>query len=385
MIQVKLLDICDVYQPQTISTKQFVKDGKYLVYGANGVIGRYSKYNHKDSEVVMGCRGACGAIHISLPYSWINGNAMVIHPNGKMPLSKKYLQYFMIFANKDSIISGTAQPQITRQNMKDFTIPICSVESQERIVSRIEELFSELDNGVETLKKTKEQLAVYRQAVLKEAFEGTLTHTKPYSIEKLRTFIETPRYGTSKKCSSDIIENGIAVYRIPNIDHGIGRISHDDLKYAVFSKDELEGIKLRIDDILIIRSNGSASLVGRAAMVCDNDINGTFAGYLMRLRIKNTCQLNPRFLLLFLQSSSARVYIERVAKSTSGVHNINSKEVSDLNIPLFTYDEQRDIIRAIESRLSVCDSIEKTIDIALQQAEVMRQSILKKAFEGGLK
>ena len=77
----KLGEVCEIYQPQTISTEMLVPDGEYLVYGANGIIGRYDKYNHIESEVLLTCRGAtCGSINVSVPYSWINGNAMVIHP-----------------------------------------------------------------------------------------------------------------------------------------------------------------------------------------------------------------------------------------------------------------------------------------------------------------
>ena len=211
-----------------------------------------------------------------------------------------------------------------------------------------------------------------------------MTASGPEKIVRLGDYIETPRYGTSKKCSYDDGRDRTAVYRIPNIEHKNGRISHDDIKYAQFTESELDGIRLRQGDILIIRSNGSVSLVGRAAMVCDTDTMGTFAGYLMRLRIIESEKMLPKFLLLYLQSHQARIYIENKAKSTSGVHNINSTEISDLHLPLYDLDTQYAIIEAIESRLSVCDSIEQTVDTALQQAEAMRQSILKDAFEGRL-
>lgn len=220
------------------------------------------------------------------------------------------------------------------QQYSKIRVSIPPIPEQECIVARIEELFSQLDAGVETLKKTKAQLVVYRQAVLKEAFEGRLTASGPEKIVRLGDYIETPRYGTSKKCSYDDGRDRTAVYRIPNIEHKNGRISHDDIKYAQFTESELDGIRLQQGDILIIRSNGSVSLVGRAAMVCDADITGTFAGYLMRLRISEPETLLPKFLLLFLQSHQARIYIENKAKSTSGVHNINSTEISDLQIPV---------------------------------------------------
>ena len=300
-------------------------------------------------------------------------------------VTTKYMFFYMAMMKSELISKGKGgtQKNISQTVLNSLEVIVPPLPEQERIVARIEELFSQLDAGVETLKKTKAQLAVYRQAVLKEAFEGRLTASGPEKIVRLGDYIETPRYGTAKKCSYDDGRDRTAVYRIPNIEHKNGRISHDDIKYAQFTESELDGIRLQQGDILIIRSNGSVSLVGRAAMVCDADITGTFAGYLMRLRISEPETLLPKFLLLFLQSHQARIYIENKAKSTSGVHNINSTEISDLQMPLYDPDTQYAIIEAIESRLSVCDSIEQTVDTALQQAEAMRQSILKKAFEGG--
>ncbi len=172
MKQENLLSICNIYQPKTIAAKS-LKGGPFPVYGANGIIGYHTEYNHQNAELVMGCRGSCGALHITLPRSWINGNAMVVHPKEGTNLDVKFLYYSLLSKDLRTVITGTANPQITRQNLKDFTVSICEFEEQTRIVSRIEEMFSQLDAGVETLKKIKAQLAVYRQAVLKEAFENS--------------------------------------------------------------------------------------------------------------------------------------------------------------------------------------------------------------------
>lgn len=301
-------------------------------------------------------------------------------------VTTKFMFYYMAFMKSELISKGKGgtQKNISQAVLNSLYVVVPPLSEQERIVARIEELFSQLDAGVKTLKKTKAQLAVYRQAVLKEAFEGRMTNSAPISTMQLCSLIEKPRYGTSKKCDYDYGVDKTQVYRIPNIEYSTGRINHEDIKYARFTDSELEGIRLKLGDILIIRSNGSASLVGRAAMVNEIDTKGTFAGYLMRLRINDSTMLLPKFLLMFLQSHQARVFIENKAKSTSGVHNINSTEISELKVPLFSIENQYEIINAIESRLSVCDSIEKTVDAALQQAEAMRQSILKKAFEGVL-
>ena len=306
-----------------------------------------------------------------------------IFKNDKVDL--KYLYYYLLFSRPNLVKQGQggAQPNISQTILKKLMVPYpVDLGEQQRIVARIEELFSQLDDAEATLQKTKAQLALYRQAVLKEAFDGRLTGSAPEASARLGDYIETPRYGTSKKCNYECESDRSAVYRIPNINYTTGRISHNDIKYAQFSTNELNGILLQQGDILIIRSNGSVSLVGRAAMVCNTDTAGTFAGYLMRLRIMDTGKLLPKYLLLYLGSHQARIYIENKAKSTSGVHNINSTEISDLRFPLYDKVTQYEIIEAVESRLSVCDNIEQTVDLAFQRAEAMRQSILKNVFEG---
>lgn len=315
---------------------------------------------------------------IAFPFAPGADGIKVLQP--KKAILPKYLYYgtqYLTFRIEDK---GYAR-HYQHLEKKELIVP--SLSEQEQIVARIEELFSKLDKGVETLQTIKQQLAVYRQAVLKEAFEGQLTKTSPLKRDSLLHYIEKPRYGISKKCSYECADTDTPVYRIPNIEWSIGRIDHEDMKYAHFSDKEVEGVRLKKDDILIIRSNGSVSLVGRAALVSQKDTCGSFAGYLMRIRVTKPDALIPKFLLLYLNSNQARVYIENKAKSTSGVNNINSDEISQLPIPLFSHQEQVAIIDEIESRLSVCDSIEQTVDAVLAQAEALRQSILKKAFEGG--
>ena len=134
----KLGDVCDLYQPKTISTDMLVIDGKYLVYGANGIIGRYNEYNHERPEVLMTCRGAtCGSINISEPFSWINGNAMVVHPK-QNNLKQSYLKYLLQSIDLSCVITGAAQPQITRQSLKPVKVVVPPIAEQEKIVAELD-------------------------------------------------------------------------------------------------------------------------------------------------------------------------------------------------------------------------------------------------------
>ena len=362
----------------------YISDESPCFYPANSKED-ISKYILRENDFLISLTGNVGRVAILtadfLPAA-LNQRVSCIRIK-KDNILPKFLFYYFLRKQfqKDCINAsqGVAQLNLSTKWLEQYPIPVLGLDDQKRVVAKIEELFSELDNGVETLKKTKQQLAVYRQAVLKEAFDRAGTTCVP-----LNQLVEKPRYGTSKKCSYDINDFSVPVYRIPNINYSYGTIDHTDLKYATFIQDEIDSLRLCIGDILIIRSNGSISLVGRSAIVTGKDINGLFAGYLMRIRIKDKMTILPQYLNFFLNTHSARYQIEQMAKSTSGVNNINSDEICRIKIPVCSVDLQKDIIQEVERRLSVCDSIEKTVDTALQQAEAMRQSILKKAFEGEL-
>jgi len=134
---VELGEVCEIYQPKTITSKEIKQTGKYKVFGANGVIGFYDMFNHEDAEVLITCRGAtCGTVNMSEPKSWITGNAMVVKP--KDNLDKNFLFYFLRNTNLKSVISGSAQPQITRASLSPFKIPLPPIEVQKEIVEQIE-------------------------------------------------------------------------------------------------------------------------------------------------------------------------------------------------------------------------------------------------------
>ena len=178
----KLGEICDIYQPKTLSSNMLLPDGKYAVYGANGIIGRYDKYNHESSEVLMTCRGAtCGTINVSEPFSWINGNAMVIHPQSD-ELNKAYLVYVIKGIDLSNVITGAAQPQITRQSLSPTKIPIPPIAEQERIVAELDLL-----SGI--IEKKKEQLKAYdqlAQSIFYTMFGDPIDNPKGWETMKLR-------------------------------------------------------------------------------------------------------------------------------------------------------------------------------------------------------
>ena len=124
-------EFADLYQPKTISDKEMIDDGEYLVYGANGIIGRYSEYNHEDSMVTISCRGNCGIINVTRPYSWITGNSMVVKPKDDI-YNIDYISNLLLSLSISSVITGSVQKQLTRTSLVPLKIIIPNKEIIEK-------------------------------------------------------------------------------------------------------------------------------------------------------------------------------------------------------------------------------------------------------------
>ena len=127
--------VADIYQPQTIPTSWLNDALQYPVYGANGVIGKYSEYNHENSQICIACRGnTCGTVNYSEPKSWITGNAMVINTD-RYDVNKRFLFHQLCTVNYSTIISGSGQPQIVRAPLEKMKIWFPDEDVQERIAT----------------------------------------------------------------------------------------------------------------------------------------------------------------------------------------------------------------------------------------------------------
>jgi type I restriction enzyme, S subunit len=333
--------------------------------------------------------------------------------------------------------SGTTRQRISRSNLAILEIPVPPIAEQQRIVSAIEQQFTRLDAGVAALRRAQAKLKRYRAAVLKAAVEGKLTEewraehptTEPASIllerilKERRARWETDlkakgkdllkvkyvepakpdmenlpeltegwcwatvgqavlrsEYGTSVKCDYGV--QGIPVLRIPNI--AAGEIDLSDMKYCTKPININEDDSLQIGDLLVCRTNGSISLIGKTALVrVPLEPYHTFASYLLRFRLFET-KILPKWLHLFLSSPQGRAFIERNAASSAGQHNISLTLIHGMEFPVPPLAEQEQIVAEVEQRLSVVDQLEWIVEANLKRAERLRQSILQQAFAGRL-
>ncbi len=302
-------------------------------------------------------------------------------------LCNEFLLY-LLYALKPKILEdayGGAQPNISTGKIEEMEIPLPPLAEQHRIVAKIEELFSELDKGIETLKTAQQQLKVYRQAVLKYAFEGKLTNPDvkegelPEGWEE-RTIGDVASVGTGAtplKGNKDYYIGG----KIPWVTSGA--LNDEFVKkasdFVTVKAIKETNLSIYNKGTLLVAMYGEGKTRGKCSeLLIEACTNQAVAAIYFD---KHDERIKP-FLKYFLLKN----YTEIRKLAAGGVQpNLNLGIIKSTRFPMpLSLEEQNMIVQKIEARLTVCDKIEENIEQGLQQAEALRQSILKKAFEGKL-
>ena len=359
-------------------------------------------------------------------------------------ISHFLLRHDLRRAAQRKMTGGVGQMRVPASFLEAVTVPVPPTAEQERISDALDEMLTDLDAGVEALKRAKAKLKLYRASVLRAAVTGDLTagwravHPKlePASVllerilrdrrrlweeKQLAKFQSSGRtpppnwrakykepslpilaslpelpttwswatleqlawdsgYGTSTKCSAT--NEGLPVLRIPNISRGSLDIS--DLKFAPGTYSEPSEELVTRGDLLIIRTNGSRMLIGRGAVLKESpDRDYSYASYLIRFRlVPDSALLN--WISLVWQSTLTRQWIEKRAATSAGQYNISLAVLASLPIPLPPAEEQEFIAELLDDQLSVSDHLHEDIDGKLKGLNGLRQATLKVAFEGSL-
>ena len=448
-VECKLGELFNITYGKQLPIKKLKENG-YPVFGANGIIGNYSDYKYEHKQVLISCRGAAsGTINMSPPKCFVTNNSLIIETDESRNIYKKFLLFMLMGANRSKIISGTAQPQVTINNANTLKLNVTSLPIQRAIVAKIEELFSSLDSGIADLTKAQKQLVVYRQAVLKKAFEGELTkewREKQFNLPTAEELLEQikeerERYyeqqledwkkavevweenGKLKRKPSkpralktveeftrnEILEFDTLPYiwkwiKLGNIfqvfigstpsrnkseywqNGSISWVSSGEVAFkAIFQTKEkitikgLENTSTTVHPIgtVMLAMIGEGKTRGQAAIL---EIEACHNQNTAAIRVSEV-GYEPKFLFHYLFFKYEK---NRRVGSGNNQKALNQGRIMDFDYPLCSPQEQHQIVREIESRLSVCDKVEENIAESLEKAKALRQSILKKAFEGKL-
>lgn len=379
----KLKDCCTIIAGQSPESKYYNTDGVGVPFFQGKAdfgelyptirvyCSQPTKIAEKD-DILLSVRAPVGPTNLSPGRVCIGRGLAAIRPSSDINL--RYLLYYFRFfeARLSAKGTGTTFKAITQATIKNLDVPVPPLPDQERIVSHIEELFSQLDASVAELKTAKERLKVYRQAVYASIYKD-LSNMHP-----ITEFFDITS-GLTKNSKRNDMSIKMPYLRVANVyyDH----LDLTEIKEIGVLEREIEPCLLKANDLLFVEGNGSKSQIGRVAIWDRSIPDCLHQNHLIKGRPLGN--MLPKFALYYLISQDGRKQIVDVAKSTSGLYTLSINKVKDLMIPYCDLTQQRQLLTAIDERLSTCDSIEKTVDATLQQAQALRQSILKKAFEGG--
>ena len=326
---------------------------------------------------------------------------------------------------------ATAQKNINLATLENLAIPLPPLAEQTRIVEALETLFTQLDAGVQALKRSQANLQRYRAAVLKAACEGTLVAQDPNDepASQLLTRILAERYarweatehvkGKMPMSSNYKEPQAPDTSNLPDLPDGwvwatmdqIGYIQggiqkqpnrtpttnyYPYLRVANVLRDKLdlsevlnielfdgefEKLKLEVDDLLIVEGNGSQKEIGRSAIWKGTIQNCVHQNHIIRVRFNST---HSKFVSFYLNSPIGKKIMSQIASSTTGLHTLSVSKIRMITLPLPPLAEQARIVAEVERHLSVVQALEATLEANLARAERLRQSILKQAFSGQL-
>lgn len=347
--------------------------GLYPIYGSGGVIGHANDYLCEPGTTIVGRKGTINSPIFVNERFWNVDTAFGVTPGDE--LVPKYLFYFCEYFNFKDLDKSTTIPSLAKRDLLQIEMPVPPRDGQQRIVSRIEELSSNLDEAVRTLQETKQQLAVYRQAVMSRAFDlkkgwkqVQVSDIGEVNLGRQRSPKNVSKdYPTKYIRAANITENGIDV---------------SDVLEMEFTPSDRERYTLRNGDIVLSEASGSASQVGKPAIWRDEIQNCCFQNTVIRHRIDKEKAI-PEFIYWQYKYLYEIGYFAQHVGGV-GINHLGAKNFSGLEINLAPLDVQKSIVSELEGRISACNSIEVTVGKTLAQAKSLRQSILKKAFEGRL-
>ena len=368
MEKVKLIDICNPKQWKTIPTSD-LRDNGYPVYGANGIIGYYNEYNHENSVVTVTCRGAtCGTINITVPKAYVTGNAMCLD-DVRSDIGMEYLYYCLKHYDFNKVISGSAQPQITRQGMNNIYISICKHDEQIKIVNKLKKC----EKVIGLRKQEIQSLDELIKARFVELFGDPIKNPKGWDVVKLSKCLERIDNGKSFTCDSNAREGAFpAILKLSAATYGDYRPYEN--KALLEETQFVESVEVHRGDLLFTRKN-TPDLVGMAAYVFETPEKLMMPDLIFRL-VTNE-RMTPIFLWQLINNREFRPVIQGISGgSAKSMSNISKERLKNIEVICPPISEQK----KLEGVLEQVDKSKVAVQKALDETQLLFDSLMQEYF-----
>lgn len=372
----------DSFRSPVNATERAKRIGNIPYYGATGQVGWIDDFLTDEQLVLLGEDGAPfldkfkDKAYIIDGKAWVNNHAHILRSYFGNFGNKFMANYLNIFDFTD-YVSGTTRLKLTQAKMKKILIPLPPIEEQKKIVERIESLFSKLDKAKSIVQKILNGYELRRSAILHKAFTGELINKKPLIVPSSEIFekIFIGPFGTMLH-KEEYVLNGIPVINSKHISNQ--KISPQaNITISKKKAENLSSYRLLENDIIM----GRRGEMGRTAPVTKKEIGWICGTGSLVLRSQT-----PIFAKFYSQILASQFCIQHLENFSVGstMKNLNERIVKNIPIPLFTYAEQKEIVRVLDSLL---DKEQRTKEIAektLQEIDLLKKSVLARAFRGEL-
>lgn len=359
-----LFEICNPKQWKTISIDNLDKNAKYPVYGANGVIGYYFEYNHEKPTLCITCRGATsGELNISTSYSYINGNTMALDDLDETKVDINFLYYYLKKRGFKDIISGSAQPQITRISLKKISIPLYTLSFQKKVVSHIKK--------IEDITMINKNRLLILKELNKSLFNSQIRpYIKELEIKKLGDIIEVK--SSKRVFLNELSKNGVPFYRGTEI----AKLSrNENVESNLFISEDLYQNLKKISDVPKIGDLLLPSICNNGEIWYVNKTNPFYFKDGRVLWLKLNKNINGKYLQYYLIEKFRQDY-SKIASGTT-FSELKIVTLKNLLLPTPSIELQNKFAERIEKIEKLKFEIEKSIEIA----QNLYDSLISKYFD----
>lgn len=371
MEKVKLTDICRPKQWKTISTAQ-LKESGYPVYGANGKIGFYNEYTHEFPTLLITCRGAtCGTVNISEPKSYVNGNAMALD-NLSKDYDLKFLYHYFGQRGFNDVISGSAQPQITRENLSKVEVPKINLATQQRIAAILDQADAIIQNNRAIVQKYD----ALTQSLFLDMFGDPVKNEKRFEKSTVGEQCNVKGGKRVPKNEKLVKENtGFPYIKAGNIKKG--KVTTKDLEYLLpQTREKLKRYLVNEGDVCITVVGVN---IGDIGIVPKELHKANLTENANKLLINDSKKLNNFYLAFYLQMDFVQQEIKKRTMAV-GVPKLALFRIEQIELLLPPLELQNQFAE----RVAVIESQKQQAQLELAKSEELFNSLLQRAFNGEL-
>ncbi|KKD58530.1 hypothetical protein RN22_20665 [Grimontia sp. AD028] len=368
----RIEDIFTITSGKNLTKKDMHDEGRFSVYGGNGIAGKYNDFNLSGSNIIIGRVGAlCGNVRLVNDDIWVTDNAFFIKEY-KIDILKEYLAKVLAALNLGETANKAAQPVISYKGIKDLVIPYPPLDEQKRIVEKLDALLTRIDTAIEHLQESLTLADALSKNGLSEIFESLKDRYEVVplsSVVKINSGIALP-----KLFKNGFSDGDIPFFKVAQMNNHHETMVEPEITFNETVAKEHK-IKLFPKGSTLIPKRGGAILTNKKRMLLEN---ASYDSNIMGLKADES-KISDDYLFAFMRTIDLANFVD-----ASTIPQVNNKHIDQMQIPLASIEEQTDVVSQVNLLVKKVEVTNYEIQSQLVDLQALKSSILDSAFKGEL-